>query len=277
MLEIALCDDDPAITGVLETTLKAFEPLLPEPMHIQVFHQGEAVLAALKKDASGIPDTGDTGSVPFDIIFLDIELGDTTGIEVAEHIRHGTEAGAGEGPALVFVSSHESYLKQLFQFDTAAFLSKPIEAAEVQTVLLRIYKKLRNPKAVFVYSIRENMYRMPLEDILYFESKLRKIEIVTKTETAKPPARDEPSVHSFYGKLDEVEAQLLHPGFVRIHHSMLVNLDNVDRFEQGALFLGSRRLPLAHSKQKEVRRKITDYYKGIFSEAAPPNRGGGKP
>jgi DNA-binding LytR/AlgR family response regulator len=96
------------------------------------------------------------------------------------------------------------------------------------------------------------MLRTPLGDILFFESRRHKIEMITKAD-----------VKTFYGKLDKVEAQLQHPGFVRIHHSLLVNLDNVERFERGALFLpGDRALPLARGKQKEVRRKIMDYYTG---------------
>jgi DNA-binding LytR/AlgR family response regulator len=161
----------------------------------------------------------------------------------------------GETPALIFVSAYESYCKQLFQFDTAAFLSKPIDKAEVAPLLLRVYKKVRNPRRMFVYRCNNDMRRIALGDILYFESKLRKIEMVTKTGVI------EPSVRAFYGKLDEVEAQLKHPGFIRIHHSMLVNLDNVDRLEKNTLiFPGGRTLPLARSKQKEVRSKISDYF-----------------
>jgi DNA-binding LytR/AlgR family response regulator len=242
MLEIAICDDDPSITGFLASTLKGYEPLLPEPLHLQVFHQGAAVLEALKKDPGG--------AAPFDIIFLDIELGDTTGIEVAEQIRKDfTE------PALVFVSAHESYCKQLFRFDTTAFLSKPIDGNEVKSLLLRIYRDMRNPRQVFMYGAKDNVFRIPLGDILYFESKVHKIEIVTKAD-----------VKVFYGKLDEVEARLKHPGFVRIHHSLLVNLDNVARFEKSTLFLpGGHRLALARPNQKEVRRKIMDYYTGSGS------------
>ena len=71
-------------------------------------------------------------------------------------------------------------------------------------------------------------------------------------------------VKVFYGKLDEVEQQLLSPAFVRIHHSLLVNLDNVERFEKSTLFLpNGNKLSLARNRQKEVRRKIMDYYAGI--------------
>lgn len=243
MIEIAICDDESAITGYLESTLKSYGHLLPEPMHIQVFQSGAEVLAALNQQ---------TGGVPFDIIFLDIELGDTTGIAVAEQIRKEFET-----PVLIFVSAHESYCKHLFQLDTTAFLSKPIDEAELKALLLRVYKQLRNPRQVFVYRYNDTMFRMPLGDILFFENTGHKIEIVTKAEAV------EHAGHIFYGKLDEVEAQLKHPGFVRIHHSILVNLDNVERFEKATLFLpGGRRLALARGKQKEVRRKIMDYYTG---------------
>jgi DNA-binding LytR/AlgR family response regulator len=238
MLEIAICDDDPAITGFFENTLKASEHLLPEPLHIQVFHQGAAVLAALTNDT------------PFDIIYLDIELGDTTGIAVAEQIRKKFAE-----PVLIFVSAHESYCKQLFRFDTTAFLSKPIDEAEVKSLLLQVYKQIRNPQQIFTHYIKDDIVRTPLGDILFFESRMHKIDMITKKD-----------VKTFYGKLDEVETQLKQPGFVRIHHSMLVNLDNVERFEKSTLFLpDGRKLPLARNKQKEVRRKIMDYYTGSRS------------
>jgi DNA-binding LytR/AlgR family response regulator len=238
MLGIAVCDDDPAITGFMEATLKGCEELLPEPLDIQVFHEGAAVLAALKKDS------------PFDIIFLDIELGDTTGMEVAEQIRKQFAE-----PALIFVSAHESYCKQLFQYDTTAFLEKPIDEAEVKALLLQVYKKIRNPQQMYIYQFKDDIVRIPLGDILFFESKMHKIELVTKTES-----------RIFNGKLDEVEQQLKHPGFVRIHQSLLVNLDNVVRFEKNILFLpGGHKLPMSRPKQKEVRRKIMDYYTGSRS------------
>ena len=176
MIEIAICDDDPAITGFLEAAIQDAGTLLPETLHVQAFHQGAALLAALKKDA------------PFDIVFLDIELEDTTGIEVAEQIRKDFE-----NTVLIFVSAYEDYCKQLFQFDTTAFLSKPVDKAEVKSLLVRVYKELRNPKAVFCYRYDDALCRVFLDDILYFESKMHKIEIVTKT-----------GVKTFYGKLDDV-------------------------------------------------------------------------
>jgi DNA-binding LytR/AlgR family response regulator len=233
MIEIAIGDDDPAITELLENMLNRYVHLIPEPLHIQCFHQGATILEVLKNKS------------PFDMIFLDIEFGDITGIAIAEQIRKHSDS-----MALIFVSAHESYCKQLFRFGTTAFLGKPIDENELKDVLLRMYKHLRNPHQVFSFRVKDDMIRIHLSDILFFESKMRKIELVTRHE-----------VCVFYGKLNDVENQLKCPGFVRIHHSYLVNLDNVEQFEKNELVLpGGYQVPLARGRQKEIRRKIMDYY-----------------
>jgi DNA-binding LytR/AlgR family response regulator len=233
MFEIAICDDDPSITVAIADTLKRNAGLLPEPFHIQLFAKGTDLIAAL----------------PFDIIFLDIELGDTTGIWAAGEIRKRYEE-----TALVFVSAHETYCKELFRFDTIAFLGKPINELQLQELLPRIAKKLTARTKMFTYRVKDTLCRVPVPDILFFESKARQIEIVTQQKR-----------EFFYGKLDEVETvfkeQLKHLGFVRIHHSFLANLDNVERFENNTVIMtGNYILPVAQRKQKEIRQLIMDYY-----------------
>jgi DNA-binding LytR/AlgR family response regulator len=232
MIEIAICDDDLSITAYLEALLERNAGLLPEPFRVQLFTQGAALLAAL----------------PFDIIFLDIKLEDTTGIRVAEEIRK-----LYENTILVFASAHESYCKDLFRFDTAAFLSKPIEDAHVQELLPRLYKKyqgLNTSGRTFTYRVKDAVCRVLMRDIIFFESKTRQIKVVTQDKQ-----------DLFYGKLDELELSLNHPGFMRIHQSFLVNLDKVDRFTSNTLILsGDYVLPIAQRKQKETHQKIMDYY-----------------
>jgi DNA-binding LytR/AlgR family response regulator len=233
VLEIAICDDNPAITAYLADMLRRNAGLLPEPFHIRVFAGGKALLASL----------------PFDIIFLDIELGDTTGILAAEEIRKRNE-----NAVLVFVSAHESYCKELFRFDTTAFLGKPISEQEVRELAPRISRKLREAAKIFTYHVKDSVRRLPLADILFFESKARQIRLAARQHQ-----------ELFYGKLDEVESaireQFQQTGFVRIHHSFLANLDYVERFENNALILsGGHILPIAQRKQKEIRRLIMDYY-----------------
>jgi DNA-binding LytR/AlgR family response regulator len=160
------------------------------------------------------------------------------------------------------VSAHESYCKELFRFDTTAFLGKPIEEDAVRELLPRIGKRLKLPqKTTFSYRVNAMVYRLPAEEILFFETKARRIEVVTRQNQ-----------DLFYGKLDEVEASLKHSGFARIHHSFLVNLDNVERFSNTALIMpGGYALPIAQRKQSEIHRMIMDYYAAMGSNTRMNN------
>jgi hypothetical protein len=53
MFEIAVCDDESAITGYLEAILKESGHLLGEGLHIQVFHRGAAYVNTEDTEGGG--------------------------------------------------------------------------------------------------------------------------------------------------------------------------------------------------------------------------------
>jgi DNA-binding LytR/AlgR family response regulator len=106
--------------------------------------------------------------------------------------------------------------------------------------------------------MKDTVCRALVSDILFFETQGHQVELVTRDR------RDR-----FYGKLDEVSATLNYPGFMRTHHSFLVNLDNVERFTNNTLVMpGGYILPIAQRKQSEMRRKMMDYYNGKATDSA---------
>jgi DNA-binding LytR/AlgR family response regulator len=189
---------------------------------------------------------------PFDILFLDIELGDTTGVAIAAEIRKRFET-----TILIFVSAHEAYCKELFRYDTFDFLSKPVDALRLQDVLRRSYQRLRKPSLFFIYRVKGETCRVPFADILYFEITLHKVRIVTLH-----------GEREFYGKLDDVEAglrreYLSQACFARVHHSLLVNLDHVEKItKHNALVMrdGST-VHVSRARAAEVRLQMMAYFK----------------
>ena len=82
-----------------------------------------------------------------------------------------------------------------------------------------------------------------MQNILYFESKDRKVKIVTFDKT------DE-----FYGSLDDIYQQLKDFGFVSIHRSYLINYNNVESFKYDSLtMLNGENLKISQSKKKYLR------------------------
>jgi DNA-binding LytR/AlgR family response regulator len=244
MLEVAICEDEPLLARSLERLLQDSAHVIPDPLHIRVFYKGADLLAAL---------SGET-AVPFDILFLDIELGPpgaaTTGVNIAAEIRKRFTSAI-----LIFVSAHESYCKDLFRYDTFDFLSKPVDPLQLQDALRRSYQRLKKPSLFFSYRAKNETCRIPFAEILYFEIARHKVRIVTLQ-----------GEREFYGKIDEVEAELrreymAQACFVRAHHSLLVNLEHVEKIARNNTLVmrGGRSVPLSRARADEVRRQIMEY------------------
>jgi len=76
MLNIAICDDNKYICSIVEEIINDYKKKSEKEIRVEVFYSGEKLIEYLKNKDK------------FDLIFLDIELENTTGIEVASHIRN---------------------------------------------------------------------------------------------------------------------------------------------------------------------------------------------
>lgn len=100
MIKIAICDDDINIAAKIEDRLEknGKENLLR--ISIDVFYSGEG----LRKSYSN--------GERYDIIYLDIEMAAMNGVQVAKFIREMDKY-----VVIVYISSHEEYLIQLFEVE----------------------------------------------------------------------------------------------------------------------------------------------------------------
>lgn len=198
MLTIAICDDENAIAGQIETLLYDLSEKHGIPIETDVFCSGsqlERQILAEKK---------------YDLIYLDIEMENGDGITAAETIRKKDE-----NALLVFVSGYEKYMMELFRLDVLAFVKKPLDRTRFENIFLDANQRISRQHFYFAYHYKNAEYKTPCMDILYFESEGRKIKIHLKNG----------GLESFNGKLGEVEKQLDDGKipFLRIHKSYLVN------------------------------------------------------
>jgi DNA-binding LytR/AlgR family response regulator len=265
MIEVAICDDEPVFARTMERLLRDSARHIPEPLHIRAFTTGAEVLAELPPphteppaETPGEAPLGGRPS-PFDIIFLDIELGDANGIAIATEIRKRFQT-----VILVFVSAYEGYWRRVFGSQPLEFLSKPVDALQLQDTLRKAYVRLKEPSLYYSYRIKSNTFRVPLAEIVYFETLLRKIRIATLY-----------GEQEFYGKLDDVEAalpkSLSRSCFARVHHSLLVNLEHVEQIAKNSdlVMRGGRTVSLSRAHAGDVRRQMAAYYADTWPEGVP--------
>ena len=149
----------------------------------------------------------------FDIIYLDIEMDKEDGISAAKRIRVYDK-----NVLIIYVTSHENHMKESFAVRPFQFLVKPVNENQMESCFMAAYEDICSGDFYFRYSYQHINHKVPIRDILYFESNKRKVYIVTEEE-----------ILELYGKLNEIENRLKEckASFLRVHQSYLVNYKHV--------------------------------------------------
>jgi DNA-binding LytR/AlgR family response regulator len=238
MIKIAICDDDGSTCDQLEDLLHIYESTIMEKMDVESFLSGEGLCQCLEE------------GIFYDIIFLDIELKLLNGIEVGKIIR---EQMLNEVTQIIYISGKESYAMQLFKIRPLDFIIKPLTYEKIAVPLKYALKIVNSNKKLFLYKKGQTSFKVPIKDIIYFESKNRKVNIITINE-----------VDTFYGSLEEIAEKL--PYFINIHKSYLVNYNYVFKIEYHQLtLLNSIILPISQNNRKKVRDRLLELERETFN------------
>ena len=117
MFCIGICDDDEGLCGELEKMLYDYGKENKLQMNIDIWYQGESLCRFLRENKKIL-----------DVLFLDIELLTTNGIEVGRFIREEQE---NMETAIVYISANSSYAMDLFRVQPTDFLIKPLDKIKV--------------------------------------------------------------------------------------------------------------------------------------------------
>lgn len=231
MLQIGICDDQQEVRLALRWALERLLETRGVQSQIFEFSSGEGLLGWMEKHRGEL-----------DLVFLDIEMKELSGMETARRLR-----AADAGLQLVFVTGYPDYVYDGYAVGALGYLLKPPKPEQLEDILTRALAALyRAGDEVFLCRNGENFYRIPQAKIQYFASDRRKITCLT-------PERS----YSFYGKLDEVQAGL-GTAFVRIHQRYLVHAAAVEQICGSEVILaGGESLPISRSCQAQALLALT--------------------
>ena len=210
-------------------------------------------------EASGVKDgIAKIHSIHPEMVFLDVEMDDGTGFDLLRLLpAHNFQ--------LVFVTAHNKYAIEAFRFSAIDYLLKPIDPDALQEsvekalrnirnkdlnsqvqVLLQQFADNNNHERRIVLKDLEKIYFIKVADIFYCEA--------DGTYTRFFIQNTEPVLVS--KNLKEYESLLEPLGFIRTHHSFLVNPDKINAYDKtdgGALVLeGGYSVPISQRKKDIV-------------------------
>jgi two-component system LytT family response regulator len=181
-----------------------------------------------------------------DLIFLDVQMPEITGIELMNVTRNFDTK-------VILTTAYSQYALEGYEHDIIDYLLKPITfdrfltaANKAKARLQTIPSKLQvdTPDYIFVKT-EYRLQKVPLANILYLEG-----------------LRDYIAFHTTTGKILSLERmknmdELLPQGsFLRIHKSYIINISNIDYIERGRIVINKEHLPIGETYKETVRIKL---------------------
>lgn len=228
MLRIALCDDEQEARDSLRFQLEKIMYEGDEDI-VYEFTSGETALRWLKNHPGEV-----------DLLFLDVEMKAMTGMETAEGIRQFDKE-----LLIVFVTGYSEYVFDGYRTGALDYVLKPVSQERVRQVLNRAREILYEKRTKnFVFQNQEGIFRLPLDQILYFYSDRRQVGVVTENKE-----------YLFYGKLSETEEKA-DSRFVRVHQRYLVNGDQVEYIGHDEVVIRGKTIPVSRGMKDEALKKL---------------------
>lgn len=242
-MKILLIDNEPEIRNVLKEMVEAWS----KGMHS--IEEADGVVTGVEKINSFNPD----------VVFLDVEMNDGTGFDLLNKLTKPSFQ-------LIFTTAHNQYAIQAFKFSAIDYLLKPIDPVNLNTALQKALENinsntLQNQLAVLMQQVGnknetdkqivlkdiDKTYFIKMNDILYCEAE--------GSYTKFYLANAEPIFVS--RNLRSYEELLAPAGFIRTHHSCLVNPTKIKVYDRktdsGTLILeGGHTIPVSQRKKDFV-------------------------
>lgn len=224
---IAICDDDQKLCFQIENFIIEYGKALSLIIKTEVFYSGEEFFTYLKEKSD------------YDIVFLDIEMKEMSGIDIGLAIRGDLE---NNDIQIVYISSHEEYALELFKIQPMDFLIKPLTKKMIIGALDRYVSKFGKSKTLH-FKINHNVYCIHTSRILYFSSDDREVNIHLT----------DGSVKTYFGALSSIDGDLKKYNFIRCQRSFIVNLDKVRKFSKDTIhMINGDIIPISRMKKREL-------------------------
>jgi two-component system, LytTR family, response regulator len=240
------------------------EPLARRKLAAQIAEVPWATLLGEASDGPGALDA--IARLRPDVVFLDVQMPELSGVDVATHLR-----GAVSPPAIVFTTAYDRYAITAFELGAVDYLLKPFGTRRFLEAFERVRSTLQMrdgaaalERALAALSGGSNAATCDLIFVRAGNSVLP----VSPHDVERIEGCDDYAMihasgrrHLVSLRIGSLEARLPNPPFLRVHRSHIVNLDYVDRiaglddsrFE--VRMKDGTRIPVSRARSQDIRRR----------------------
>lgn len=202
-MDIAVVDDEKEIREYLCGLIRKRKP----KSRVKSYAAGEELLAAGER---------------FDIVFMDVKMDGMNGIEAARSLRERQEE-----TVLIFITGIKEYVFDALDLYAFQYLLKPVDEKKFEEVLDRAEKEAGRKKERREIFIKAKNLTLAEADILYIESRGKKVEIHSARGNIE-----------IYGTMEELGEQLSE-SFYRCHRAYIVNMAQIAEYGSDSILLAN--------------------------------------
>ena len=188
--------------------------------NLTVLLQGDPDIASVTECASGMEAVEEIGRSKPDLVFLDVQMPECGGFDVLELLGN-------ELPTIIFVTAYDEYALRAFEAGALDYLLKPFDNARFVRALNRAKDRLAHyapsrplPAERLIVKSRGQVLFLNVVDIDWIEAAGYYACVHVGSDT-----------HIIRRTLLELERDLGDERFIRIHRSIIVNLDRIYSLE----------------------------------------------
>ena len=216
MIKVLVVDDEPHARQKLVKLIEA----VPDLKLVGTCQNGLEALEAMRR-------------APPDLVFLDIQMPELGGFEALERL------GLDRLPYIIFTTAYSEYAARAFEVEAVDYLLKPFDVSRFERALARARRLLgeipgrttpasdmaehfaalldrRLAKSRLMVKVGTGIRPLDTAAILYVQAEGDYLRLKLAGEELRIRER-----------MKDIEQQVADAGFVRIHRSVLVNLDHV--------------------------------------------------
>lgn len=158
----------------------------------------------------------------YDLVFLDINMPQTNGLELGYELRY-----LQSNIAIIYQSAYDEHALKAYDIGAVGYLVKPFSTEQLEANINRVKAKQSSKELMFMSKTGENYLLLKPEEIYYIKADLSEVTLRSKN-----------GFSYLSQKISEIESKLEGHSFFRIHRSYLINVNeikNITTIEQSKL------------------------------------------
>ncbi|MGY3794573.1 LytR/AlgR family response regulator transcription factor [uncultured Aquimarina sp.] len=193
------------------------------------------IVASLENPLDAIPILK---SQTIDILFLDIQMPDLKGTDLAKMISSNTQ--------IIFTTAYSEYALEGFELNALDYLLKPITFNRFLTAINKVKKESHSQETDATITIKSgyDLHKIKYKDILFIESDSE--YVIYHIDNKKIMSHQ---------TLKSLEEKLPH-FFMRVHRSFIINKNYVSALKGKDLLIHNTKIPVSSTYYESVKETL---------------------